>query len=111
MKPKKDNSELLANAMRTEAENFHEAQRIISDVGETIRSNDKFFAAFDSSNIQAIKNRMDDGDSGALRDFKIMVDDAIDDADINLDKVITKAVEDSIRKKQKNTCCNSTTKF
>ena len=101
LKPKKDNSELLANAMRTEAENFHEAQRIISDVGETIRSNDKFFAAFDSSNIQAIKNRMDDGDSGALRDFKIMVDDAIDDADINLDKVITKAVEDSIRKNRR----------
>ena len=101
LSPKKDNSQLLANAMRTEAENFHEAQRIISDVGETIRSNDKFFASFDASGIQAIKNRMDDGDSGALRDFKIMINEAIDDAGINLDKVITKAVEDSIRKNRR----------
>ena len=101
LSPKKDNSQLLANAMRTEAENFHEAQRIISDVGETIRSNDKFFASFDASGIRAIKDRMDDGDSGALRDFKIMINDAIDDAGINLDKVITKAVEDSIRKNRR----------
>ena len=101
---RKDNKELVSNTMKSEAKNYYETKQLTADLAEKIRNHPKFLRNFDLDMLENLKNRFTSEASDLTKvniDLKIIIDEAIQDTGLNLEKLATKLIDDSIKQNRR----------
>jgi hypothetical protein len=101
---RKDNKELVSNTMKSEAKNYYETKQLTADLAEKIRNHPKFLRNFDLDMLENLKNRFTSEASDLTKvniDLKIIIDEAIQDTELNLEKLATKLIDDSIKQNRR----------
>ena len=100
---RRDNKNIVDNVMKSEANNYYETQKLTTEFVEKIRSNPKFYENFDEDTITNLKARLNAAEEGsdefkkAKFDLNIAVTEAIENSGVNLNKMATELVENSIK--------------
>ena len=108
---RRDNKNIVDNVMKSEANNYYETQKLTTEFVEKIRSNPKFYENFDEDTITNLKARLNAAEEGGIYtfglrsdevkkakfDLNIAITEAIENSGINLNKMATELVENSIK--------------
>lgn len=100
---RKDNKQLVSDIMKSEAKNYYETKQLTADLVEQIRNHPKFLRNFDLDMLTNIKNRLLTSEKGsddlkkANQDLNSIIDEAIQDTGLNLEKLAAKLVDNSIK--------------
>ena len=99
---KNDNKELVRKAMISEAQNYYETQKLVTDLGESVRNYEPFTSRFNKTIIEDLTQRLKPTNSRetivkAEQDLRNTIEDALDDSGINLEKLANEYVEKSIK--------------
>ena len=102
---RKDNKNIVNNVMKSEASNYYETQRLITDLSEIIRSSKAFYERIDKETITNIKERIyvagRTGDTELMKkariDLENIFSEALTNSGINVKKQAEIKITESIK--------------